>query len=162
MKKHFRNALVKCDGFKGIVKELKERLSVLTYIHAVRIEYCMTLKIKIVYHHPDWPDEQEYCDFRFQANPEDTIVGSELVDHIGATMLKLMIQHFLNSYQCDVEEWHKIDKIIIEDSNFYITKLITWDSDSVSIYWVEQECGEHWITLPKEPKRDMAIYLTEK
>ena len=42
--------------------------------------------------------------------------------------------------------------------DIHIEKLMAWTPDYVGIYHIEQECGEGWITLPKQPSGDTKSY----
>ena len=157
----FKNALSKCEEFKEFANNLNERAKAFEhYINALRIEYDAYFEITFKYHHIDWPDEEMVYVCKFAMHPKDTITGN--IKNYKNILLDLFVRHFKDSFDTGELEWyHKISSISIVSSEYcmQIASLIAWSSDYVGIYWVEQECGAHWITLPKKPEVEIATYL---
>lgn len=158
----FKNALTKCNEFSEFISTVNERMHCFDhYCHAVRIEYSAYFKVEFIYHNIDWPDDQETYICKFAVHPHDTIVGN--CTNFKKILLNLFTQHFKDSFNIKEELmwYHKIDSIKVTGSpmSMYIERLMAWASDYVGLYYVEQECGEGWITLPKEPEQEIATYI---
>jgi hypothetical protein len=159
--KMFKNALSKCSEFKAFTNDVNEKTEAFDhYINTLCIRYAAYFEVVFKYHHINWPDKEEVYTCKFAMQPDDTIAGH--VENYRSMLLDLFTSHFKDSFDTgDLEWYHKIDaiSITIEEDFLRIDRLAAWSSEYVGIYWVEQECGEHWITLPKEPERKFATYL---
>lgn len=80
------------------------------------------------------------------------------------------VAHSFNEYCNDCERWIELEKISLADegdNEYYpphqvcISEFISWTDSDVGIWYVEQECGEHWIKLPKNWKPDSPLFHTE-
>lgn len=75
---------------------------------------------------------------------------SELVENnIIGDLTDLLNEYYQEEFE---GSWREFKGIELREPDRYgcprIDKFIAWDYGQVGIWWVEQECGEHWITLP--------------
>lgn len=158
-----RTAIKKTKEFKEFVCQYRERMKVFEYglYEAVRIKYCFTFEFNIKYHHPDWDDSNEVETYKKCFELDDTIITNyDFQDNPSEVLSKLIATHILNIIVLkDVERYHIIDSIDASCLHWHISGLWAWASEKVGMYHIEQECGEGWIVMPKEPEVCMRNYI---
>lgn len=161
----FKKALLKCKNFNDFVETVEKRMQAFDYYPtAICLAYTAWFEVQFTYHHMKWPDENETYTYKFSVGAKDTLIGH--VSDYKKIILELFIRHFKDFFDGGELCWfHKIESIVIPSSEYddmYISDLMAWADNYVGIYWEEQECGEHWIYMPKEPKKDIATYIKVK
>lgn len=158
-----RMAIAKTKEFKSFVALYMERMNCFNdgYYNAVRIKYSFTFKITFSYHHPDWDDKHEKEVYNNSFVFDDTIVASyDFIKKPANALAGLIARHVLDIIRLkDVECYHVVDAIDVECVWWYIDDLEAWSSENVGTYYIEQECGEHWVVLPKEPDVQTRNYI---
>lgn len=81
-----------------------------------------------------------------------------------AKQLFMQVTHAVNEW-CFKEHcgWIEIQSIELDETDkdyIYCSKFIAWNCGTVAIWYVEQECGERWITLPVSPNVDIPVLYT--
>lgn len=159
-KNQVRNLLSKTKVFKG----LKERFSFqINQFYkgyspdAIEVLVSGGIKFKILTYHNDWKDDTRedfvYVSLRnryrisnlpYEKNYYDTIMDN-VYEHI---------TEYLNRHTQDLRyDYINLAAISAESLDEYSIQfldLIAWDYDKVGIWYVEQECGEGWIILPRD------------
>lgn len=151
-----RNAIKKTQGFKDFVCQYKERMKAFDYAfyNAVRIKYSFTFEFNINYHDADCKSSTGVETYKRWVECDDTIITNyDFTDNPSGVLAKLIARHILDVMVLkDVEPYHVIDEIIANCLSWCMCDLWAWCEDKVGVYYIEQECGEHWIILPKEPE----------
>ena len=63
-----------------------------------------------------------------------------------------VIGNIISKYIGNIDVCGKIKSVDLEDVYIQLPKhnTLMWTETTVSVYYIEQECGEHWIELPIE------------
>ena len=158
-----RQAIVKTARFNEFVKEVHERMRAFKdYIHTVKIDYQMHCKLEIVFHNEDWPDEENKLEFATIISAEDTIVTNyDFNQNPKSVLAQLVTKHFIDKFHSDdLCSYHIVTSIKVEVDHYgcFITDMIAWGTDYIGRYHVEQECGEGWIIVPRNPNQKQSAY----
>lgn len=158
-----RNAIKKTNGFKDFVCQYKERMKVFNYgcYNAVRIKYTFTFEFSIKHHYKDWKDEIEEDTYKKWLELDDTIITNyDFKNNPSEVLAKLITRHILDVMVLEnINRFHVVDAIGAACLYWNISGMWAWSSDTVGVYHVEQECGEGWIVMPKEPEICMRNYI---
>lgn len=158
-----RKAIMKTDAFKEFVSQYKERMDAFCsgYYRAVRIDYQFTLEFKFAYHHCDWEDNKKEETYKRCFEFDDTIITNyDFQDKPSDVLAKMITRHVLDTLALkDIERYHVIDGIKADSPWWHINGLWAWSSENVGVYHEEQECGEGWFIMPKEPEVCMRNYI---
>lgn len=159
-----RKAIMKTDAFKGFVAEYKERMKSFRdgyYYEAVRLKYAVTLEITFAYHNPDWENEKKQEVYKNAFLFDDTIIANyDFRERPSNVFAKLMTRHILDMITLKkISPYHIIDGITVECPWCHIDMHHAWSSEEVGTYYIEQECGEGWIMLPKNPEVCVRNYI---
>ena len=72
----------------------------------------------------------------------------------------MITRHVLDTLALkDIERYHVIDSIMADGVWWSIVRLWAWTSEKVGVYHEEQEFGEGWFVMPKEPEMRMRDYI---
>ena len=63
-----------------------------------------------------------------------------------SALVRIIAKHLIDALPLVID----YSKVEISIFHCFIVDLVAWGDKEVGLYYVEQECGEHWITLPKE------------
>lgn len=63
-----------------------------------------------------------------------------------SALVKIIAKHLVDALPSVID----YNKVEISVFRCFIVELVAWGDKKVGLYFIEQECGEHWITLPKE------------
>lgn len=158
-----RNAIKKTKEFKEFVCQYRERMKAFEHGHydAVRIEYAFAFDFSIKYHNPDWEDSNKVANYKKWFEFDDTIITNyDFRDNPSEVLAKLIARHILDVIVLkDVEHYHIVDAIDASCLHWSICELWAWSDEKVGKYHIEQECGEVWIVMPKEPEVCMRNYI---
>lgn len=163
-KKTLRNELLKAiaknPSFKSFIRELNEKLQEFidsrVNIIAFRTVFYTGPSFKIYY---KYDDEEEDSSFEINVNgfeAEITVFTStyKAIQVSTNRIINIVVDIILNTISpTDLMYPGTFKSLELKDKfPLYIHKLIAWSSNSVGTYHVEQENGQGWIILPKEPK----------
>lgn len=161
-KKAFRNELVKAlskhKSYKLFVSELKNKLEEFIHSEVYTTAFKFTLytgfSLNISYRYND-----EECNFKLDIknfSAEITILTTsyKAIDVSVSKIINIIADIATNTVSTeDLRYTGVFQKLELQDKfPMYVNKLIAWSSGSVGVYHVEQESGEGWIIVPKEPK----------
>lgn len=158
-----RNAIKKTKEFKEFVCQYRERMKCFDhgYYDAVRIKYAFSFDFSIKYHHPDWVDGNRVETYKKWIEFDDTIITNyDFQDNPSEVLAKLIARHILDVIVLkDVERYHIVDAIDASCLHWHINELWAWSDEKVGMYHIEQECGEGWFIMPKEPEVCVRNYI---
>lgn len=156
-RKALRNELIKAlskqSQFKAFIREIKDKLNEWSYLQAFKFKFDTRISFKVNYIYDE--EEHDSLDFKASLNGEITILASKYnLGEVLPNITNIIIDKVLDGISSsDLRGNGTFESLKIEDNLYiYLEQLIAWDYDTVGIYHVEQECGEGWIILPKEPK----------
>ena len=170
MKRKIRGRLVaaiaNATGYQMLIKEAQERFeNYKGYPNCMKLTMCFFGDINFKYHHKNWPDEHKEITIKVGLQPTFVIkpnFADDFIKDLKINLARMLADQLLNA--CEFKELHHfyvVESISFDDvydrgtdavsPHHYWSEMIVWSSDNVSIWHVEQECGEHWITLPLNP-----------
>lgn len=155
----------KTEGFKHFINTYKERMKDFCNGHytAVRIEHGFSISLTFTYHHPDFEESVRTETSCIYIGCDDTIITNyDFIEKPESILSKLAARHILDSLQLrDVECYHVIDKVeaTCDAFRWHIDDLYAWTGEMVGMYHIEQECGEGWFIMPKEPNKNLKNYI---
>lgn len=170
MKRKLRRRLVcavaNAPGYQMLIKEAVDRFGVYKqYPQSMSLSMTFLGDVHIKYHHKDWPDSTKESVYRVGLQPT-LVIKPEYTDdfmkNLKLNIARMIVDQILNACEFkDLYEHHRIDQIFVDDvirhsdgdvwCNHHWQDMIVWSSETVSIWHIEQECGEGWITLPLKP-----------
>ena len=160
------SALVKAPGYQMLVKEAKERFAMYEhYINTIKLTIAFRADIHIKYHHCDWLDDKGEVTVKVGLQPTFIIkpdYADGFLKNFKLNIAKMIIDQLLNANDFNgLERFYVIEEISVEDVTnhgdgdvwcwHHWQTMMVWSSDNVSTWFIEQECGEYWLTLPLKP-----------
>lgn len=156
--------------YKEFKKEFIRRLDVFgNYPKAIDVTAYAGFSFILSIANHGFPDEIHEHELNASCNTR-CIVSKELFDSRDYFNLvfKRIIEDLtksINEYHYELHWDHRVFnglrlKELDSDIKFpiYISEMIAWSYDVVGTYHIEQECGEHWITLPIRWRQDQPTF----
>lgn len=156
-----RQALLQNSDYKEWVLNLKRILKEYHdehYLDTFYMDVWLSIKFNAEAHRDDAHEETWYCEIKkyqseFIKSLNLTVSPSytkDYLDNFLDNFSNIIIDKIIERYEF-CHNWESVHKLSCSNVNTGFTKIIGWSSYEVGIYYVEQECGEHWIMLPKNP-----------
>ena len=155
-----KNLVCSTKEYKEFREEFIKRLNAFSkYPKALDVTVFTGFSFILSISNHGFPDEIREYELNASCNTR-CLVAKELFDNKDYFNLvfKRIIEDLtksINEYHYDLHWDYRVFnglrlKELRSDINFpiHISNMIAWDYDSVGTYFIEQECGEHWITLP--------------
>lgn len=158
-------ALAKDRDVKGLLDELKKRINLFKdHPRDIQVQYGLHVILEVTSLN-DWNEEVKYTK-DLQLGATDTFkCDIYLIEHIRKLLLHQMAIWVYSSLgeMFDDLKGEKILSVEAKDDGYpwFSLDTIAWSDDQVGIWYVEQECGEGWIILPKEPKIKRSSYTVD-
>jgi len=150
----FKCALLKTDEFKKMLSTFEERMKAFGYFNDVQIRYQITTKITLFGKNTRWDKETSYTIDKRCYELKNTIIGDfDFTCEPTKTLANIIAQTFASMFPMPKE--FKLTRIEMETPYCHIEQLMAWNSEDVGLYYIEQECGEGWIKLPKTPNNNV-------
>ena len=134
--------LRKNQEMKKFLKEVFVRLKACPFSYnTVRIKYEISginIKAKDSY-------QEEVFNEKLNLNYTD-IIYAPCYELTESALVKIIAKHLVDALPLVID----YNKVEISVFYCFIAELMAWGDKEVGLYYIEQECGEHWITLPKE------------
>lgn len=162
-RKALRNEMIKTlsqhERFKSFIHDLRDKLQefIRREVYATAFKFVLDTGFDFKVHYK-YNDKEE--DFELNIKPfsaEITIRTSiyKPIDTSTSKIVNIIVDIILNAISSeDLRHTGVFQSLEVKDNFHTYNKLIAWSSGSVGIYYIEQECGEGWIILPKEPKEN--------
>lgn len=157
-----RNAIKKTKGFQEFICEYQGKMRTYGFYNAVRISYSFSFEFTINYHDSKWCDETGVETYKKGFEFDDTIITNyDFRKNPSEVFAKLITRYILDIMVLkDVDCCcHIIDTICANCLDWEIDGLWAWSSKKVGVYHIEQECGEGWYIMPKEPEVRTRNYI---
>lgn len=158
-----RKSIMSTKEFKEFIAQYKERMSCFNdgYYNAVRLYYQFTFEINFEYHHCDWTDDKKTETYKRCFEFDDTIITSyDFRRNPSEAFAKIITRHILDVFRPkDMACFHVIDNISTKCVWWHINNMWAWSSEKVGVYHIEQECGEGWFEMQKEPEVRMRNFI---
>lgn len=157
------SALAKSEGTKEFISVVRDRLKAFEYYyHTTRIRYVATIELAVESVHREfeqYPDEKRWDNKRIYLSADDTIVVDfDFHENPEKALLGLMTRHVQDLYG-QIPAWEKVTAITANIIFSHISEMYVWGSEHVGCYHEEQECGEGWITMTKEPEKEIRTFV---
>ena len=152
-----KREVLKNKAFKEFKKEFVEKMNLFSeYPRAIDITTtgCVNFKVSIV----RYENEEDVLDLRFcyrtrsiikKHNYDSKELSVLVLDNICNDLTKLLNEYYSEEF---AGVWISLKSVELCELDKYdkprIERFIAWDYGEVGIWYVEQECGEHWIKLP--------------
>ena len=162
-KNQVRNILSKTKVFKDLKKRFSFKMNQFekgSHPEAIDVFVSGGIKFKIRTYCNDWKDDirEDYVyvplrnRYRISDLPYEKNCYDVILDNVYEHIAGYFNRHTLY-LQCDDVTLDSISVEPLDEYSIGFFDLTVWDFNKVGIWYVEQECGEGWIILPRDYSR---------
>lgn len=131
------------------------------YLNAAEFKYGLTFDISLSTLHKDWNELNVETLTGLSVNSVVCIRGGyELRTNMKDIIFDVLANDIIAKlHYCIDSSYEVLKKVDFDKVYTHLGRCMAWSSDSVCLFYREQECGEHWIVLPKEPDTRTRTYV---
>ena len=163
IREQLQKALLCDEKFNEILDTLKKRLKYFENIETFEVNISMALTFEVTTKNNKW--ETTSCSKFDYAKEFSITIENDYIRTIDQDVDKVrdcIIEDMINACQF-AETYETVEAIKIDNSWNVIDKLLAWNENYAGIYYIEQECGEGWITIPTKPNvRTIRMVIANK
>ena len=161
-----RKGLRKNEEIKKLVDEIISIYTALEedsheYLNVAKFKYGLVFDISLSTLNKDWNELNVETLTRLNVNSTVCINGGyELRKNMKDIIFDIMANDVIAKLNYCIDSAYEVLKKVDFDKVYaHLGRCMAWSSNSVCLFYREQECGEHWIILPKEPNTSTRTYV---
>lgn len=151
--------ILKSKGFSKVINELKDILIAFNdgrYLETFEVTISTLFKVNIVTECREEYSKEIHFQYKFTVRKNYRLLEA---NNLKKFFAKAIAENLNREYDFKVKRWQTITEVAITDdyfeedgwSRWQINNIKGWADTVVGIYHIEQECGEHWLIIAKNP-----------